>query len=461
MNVYLAIDFGGGSGRVMAGSIQNNKLKLEEIHRFPNRQVRLGSHLYWDFLSLFEDMKQGIRQAVKKGYTVKSIGIDTWGVDFGLIDFQGNLLGNPVCYRDSRTNGLPEELFANDTTMHYAQSGIQPWAINTLFQLYSMQKNDDVLLQVADKILFMPDLFSFFLTGIANNEYTIASTSEMLDARSRDWNWDLIEELKLPKKLFGEIVQPGSLRGKLKQSICDELGIDNEVSVIAVASHDTASAVYSVPYLDGYRDRSAFLSSGTWSLLGIELDEPILTEEALQSGFSNEGGAEGKIRFLQNITGLWILQQLMAQWKEEGKNTDYSYLLHEADKVGDFSIIDVDDKSFQSPLNMEKAIIDYCEEHQLTMPTTQGEFVRCVLQSLAERYKDAIFKLNSLLPAPIEHLHIIGGGCQNWLLNRLTQEALGIPVHAGPVEATAIGNVLMQAIALGDIKDRSEITEYE
>lgn len=245
---YLAIDFGGGSGRVIAGYLSGDGLQLDTVHRFSNRQVRMGGHIYWDFLSLFEEMKVGIRMAVEKGYFLKSIGIDTWGVDFGLIDAQGNLLGNPVCYRDSRTEGMPEEFFSKvNVAAHYMESGTQVMAINTLFQLYAMQKENNALLKVADKLLFMPDLFSYYLTGVANNEYSIASTSELLDAKARTWNFKLIRELGLPMHLFGEIVMPGTSRGFLKQEIKEQIGIGYEVEVIAVASHDTASAASVVP----------------------------------------------------------------------------------------------------------------------------------------------------------------------------------------------------------------------
>ncbi|MEL5892189.1 rhamnulokinase family protein [Bacteroides sp. GD17] len=457
MNAYLAVDFGGGSGRVMAGSIDQGVLKLEEVYRFPNRQVRMGNHVYWDFLALFDEMKNGLRQAVRKGYTVKSIGIDTWGVDFGLIDKDGNLLGNPVCYRDLRTEGLPDELFDEAALAeHYAEAGIQVMSINTLFQLYSMKKNDDVQLKVADRLLFMPDLFSYYLTGVANNEYCIASTSELLDARTRTWNRALIEKLGLPQHLFGDIVMPGTVRGRLKREIREEIGLPEEVEVIAVGSHDTASAVFAVPAAGKCR---AFLSSGTWSLLGIETDEPILSEEARNGGFTNEGGVGGKIRFLQNITGLWMLQQLIRQWKERGEETDYEYLITAAERADIPSVVDVDDKAFQSPMDMEAAIADYCREHACQVPASQGEYVRCVLQSLAQRYKRGVEQLNRLLPSPVEQLHIVGGGCRNRLLNSLTAEALGIPVYAGPVEATAIGNILVQALVKGEIRERDEIKE--
>lgn len=459
MNTYLAVDFGGGSGRVMAGSISRGILTLEEVYRFPNHQIRLGNHVYWDFLALFAEMKNGLKLAVRKGYHVNGIGIDTWGVDFGLIDGNGNLLGNPVCYRDSRTDGLPEEFLGDSLPQHYAECGIQIMSINTLFQLYSMRKSDDPQLRVACRLLFMPDLFSFFLTGVANNEYCIASTSGLLDARNHTWNMPLIQRLGIPGHFFGELVMPGTICGQLKTEIAEEIGLTRDVDVIKVGSHDTASAVFAVPSSQKDKSRCAFLCSGTWSLLGVELDEPILTEEARLCGFTNEGGVGGKIRFLQNITGLWILQRLMSQWRERGDKYDYDFLMAAAENAGITSVIDVDDRLFRNPEDMEAAITGYCHGHHLPVPVTAGEYVRCVLQSLALRYKHGIEQLNRLLPAPIEQLNIIGGGCRNTLLNRLTEEALGIPVFAGPVEATAIGNILVQALAKGEITRRDEIKE--
>lgn len=442
--VYLAIDFGGGSGRVMAGCPSGGELQLETIYRFQNRQVRMNGHIYWDFLSLFEDMKKGIRMAVDKGYRIRSIGIDTWGVDFGLIDKLGNLVGNPVCYRDSRTDGMPEQVFGRiDPRTHYAVAGSQVMAINTLFQLYAMKLEGNPQLEIADKLLFMPDLFSYFLTGVANNEYSIASTSELMDIRNCRWNYPLIRELGLPEHLFCDIVMPGESRGVLKPEVMEELGLDYEVEVIAVASHDTASAVYAVPPADN-GEVTAFLSSGTWSLLGVLTDAPILTEEARVNGFTNEGGAEGKICFLQNITGLWILQKLMGEWAEAGQCTDYDVLIPAAEEAQFASVIDVDDAQFTSPVNMADTIVSYCRESGQQVPQTQGEFVKCVLLSLAERYKKGIEGLNRLLPRPVTKLQIIGGGSQNRYLNRLTAQATGLQVAAGPVEATAIGNIRAQ-----------------
>lgn len=457
---YLAIDFGGGSGRVIAGTITDEKgekkLTMQLVHRFQNRQVRLGNHVYWDFPALFEDMKTGLKKAAQLGLKVSGIAIDTWGVDFGFIDRDGNLVGNPVCYRDARTNGMAERFFADvDRTAHYAVNGTQVMEINTLFQLLSLKFADSPQLQIADKLLFTPDLFSYFLTGEANTEYTIASTSEMLDARKRDWDWELIDSLGLPRHLFCPIVMPGTVRGRLRKDIAEETGL-GEVDVIAVGSHDTASAVAAVPATDDEQP-VAFISSGTWSLLGVEINEPILTEEARRAEFTNEGGIGGKITFLQNITGLWFIQRLMAEWKEEGDEQQYDILLPAAEKAVIDTVIPVDDAAFQNPPSMQQAIIDYCNAHNLTAPTSKAETTRVVLQSLAAKYAEATSALNAMLPSPIKKLHIIGGGSQNKLLNRLTEEALGVPVEAGPVEATGIGNILTQALAKGEVSDIAEM----
>lgn len=454
--VYLAADFGGGSGRVIAGWLEDGKLTMEEIHRFGNRQVRLGDHVYWDFPALFEDMKAGLKKAASKGYEVESIGVDTWGVDFGFIDRDGQLLGNPVCYRDARTAGMTEKLFETlNPTEHYATTGIQVMEINTLAQLLSIKGTTQ--LEAAEHLLFMPDLFSYFLTGKATNEYCIASTSELLDAKRREWSWETIEALGLPKRIFGDIVMPGTVRGELRKDIAEETGL-KDVKVIAVGSHDTASAVAAVPAIEG-DGPVAFLSSGTWSLLGIELPEPILTEEARQAEFTNEGGVGGRIRFLQNITGLWILQRLMAEWKERGEGQTFGELLPAAAQASISSIIPVADAAFTNPPSMEKAISDYCKQSNQPVPQTKGEYVRCLFQSLAKKYKDAIEGVNGLLPESLKRLHIIGGGSQNGLLNQFTADALGIPVWAGPVEATAMGNILVQAMAAGEVADLAELRE--
>lgn len=459
---YLAADFGGGSGRIIAGTLRRGAdgvtLEMEEVYRFSNRQVRLGDYLHWDFPALYADMIEGLHRAARKGYDIVSVGIDTWGVDFGLIDSLGMLTGNPVCYRDTHTDHMPEEFFATvDPTAHYAEAGIQVLSINTLFRLLAMKKANDPKLYIAHHLLFMPDLFSYYLTGVANNEYTIASTSELLDARTRDWNRRLIAELGLPEKIFGPIVMPGTVRGTLLPHVAEQTGLPESVKVVAVGSHDTQSAVFACG--GNYStDRSAFLSSGTWSLFGVELTEPILTEEARKADFTNEGGVGGTINFLQNITGLWILQRLVDEWRREGLETDYSKLTAMAEEAADTALIDVDHPCFQKPEGMAGTITRYCTEAGLTPPRTQGEYMRCVCRSLAARYKRAVDQLNTLLPHPVEKLRIIGGGSNNKLLNRLTAEATGLEVIAGPAEATAIGNILTQALADGTISSKSEVT---
>ena len=479
-NTFIAADFGGGSGRVMAGYIVDGRLELEEIHRFSNRQIHIGKHVYWDFPALFEDMKEGIRLAARReDLNILSIGIDTWGVDFGFVDAAGNLLGLPVCYRDERTNGLCQEFIAeHDVKAHYFEAGIQMMDINSIYQLIAMQREGSPILDCAAHLLFTPDLFSFFLTGEANCEYTIASTSELLDARRRTWNDDLIARLGLRREMFPPIVMPGTVRGHLTAEVAADLGLSTDVKVIAVASHDTQSASFAsayktspIPSEGGEFEAAnsgltAFLSSGTWSLLGVAIAEPVLTEEARLAGCSNEGGiildsdsespsfggVRGGYNFLQNITGLWFLQRLMAQWEKRGENVAFDVILPAAEAAEIATIVDVDDPIFANPHDMEQTILNYCHDHQLQAPASIGETVRVVLQSLAHRYAKGIRDFNALLPHPITAINIIGGGSRNQLLNRLTSEATGLPVIAGPVEATGIGNVLLQMTSLNPSK---------
>lgn len=457
---WLAADFGGGSGRVIAGTLRAGagrpSLELREVHRFANRQVRLGDYLHWDFPALYADMLEGLRRAAAMGLDVRSIGVDTWGVDFGLVDSLGMLCGNPVCYRDTHTAGLPEEFLTQaDPQAHYEQSGLQPMAINTMYRLMAMRRAADPKLDAAAHLLFMPDLFSYYLTGVAVNEYTIASTSELLNASTRQWNWELIDTLGLPRRLFGPIVMPGADRGSLTPRVSELTGLPQSVRVVAVGSHDTASAVHAAPGTYA-TTRSAFLSSGTWSLFGVELPEPLLTEQARLQLFSNEGGV-GSIHFLQNITGLWIIQRLAEQWRQQGRPVDYSDLTRRAAEAADTCIIDVDHPDFQNPDGMEQTITRWCVERGLTPPHTDAEFMRCVCRSLADRYARAVSSLNAMLPEPIEQLHIIGGGSNNTLLNELTARATGLKVTAGPAEATAIGNILVQAKADGAIASAADL----
>lgn len=446
---YVAVDFGGGSGRVIAGTIVGGRLTLDEVYRFQNRRVTLGRTTYWDFPALYADMVEGLRRAATR-YRLRSVAIDTWGVDFGLIDSAGNLLGNPVSYRDPAVNGMAEEYFSTHSAgEHYAVAGIQVMDINTMFRLMEFRRSRPELLAAARHLLFMPDLFSYYLTGEVNCEYCIASTSELLDARKREWNYPLIESLGLNPEMFPPIVMPGTVRGKIQRSVCEEIGIDYDVNVIAAGSHDTASAVHTAMSDVDDPSTTAYLSSGTWSLLGVVTDNPVLTEEARLGGFTNEGGVGGKIRLLQNITGLWIIQELMAGWKASGEEISYPELVALARESRCTTEIDVDSTLFASAPDMQKAIADYCRANGLEVPQTKGDLARCVMLSLASRYSRGIQALNALLDNPVKTLRIIGGGSRNELLNELTAAATGLTVIAGPAEATAVGNILVQAEAAG------------
>ena len=448
-DAFIAVDFGGGSGRVIAGTIVGGRLALDEVYRFQNRRVTLGGTTYWDFPALYADMIEGLRRAATR-YRLRSVAIDTWGVDFGLIDAHGNLVGNPVSYRDPAVSGLAEEYFSTHSAAeHYAVAGIQVMDINTMFRLIEFRRSRPELLSVARHLLFMPDLFSYYLTGEVNCEYCIASTSELLDARLRNWNFPLIESLGLDPAMFPPIVMPGTVRGHIQPSVCAEIGVDYTVEVVAAGSHDTASAVYTAMSDVADPSTTAFLSSGTWSLLGVLSDNPVLTEQAREGGFTNEGGVGGKIRLLQNITGLWILQELMAGWKAAGEEISYPELVMLSRESECATVIDVDDPEFASTTDMQQSIVGYCSAHGLAVPQSKGDFGRCVMLSLADRYRRGIEALNSMLPSPVKCLRIIGGGSRNELLNELTGAATGLPIIAGPAEATAIGNILIQAATAG------------
>ncbi|MDR2950141.1 MAG: rhamnulokinase [Prevotella sp.] len=441
---YLALDLGAGSGRAIVGTIQNDRIHLEEVHRFSNPPVKLGNTLYWDFLSLFENIKQGISLAVKKGYDLKGIAVDTWGVDFGLIDANGNLLSNPVCYRDCRTEGLSissSEHISKEEL--YTITGIQQMDINTIFQLWSLKKNNNPILPVTDKLLFTPDLINYFLTGVIANEYTIASTSQLLNAQTKKWSDRIFDGLQLPVGIMSEIKAPCTLLGKLDSQIIEETGAKN-VNVFTVGSHDTASAIAAIPETG---NDWAFLSSGTWSLLGILNDKPVLSQEAMLNDFTNEGGVNDKILFMRNITGLWLLQRLIAEWEKEKLNSSYKYILAQAEKADPFqSIVNSDDPAFTHPVSMTKAIQNYCSKTGQSMPNTQGELVRCVLESLAIKYYHVMEKLKGCSGRNFSKLYIVGGGSQNTLFNQFIANSLNIEVVTGISEATVVGNVIQQAI---------------
>lgn len=452
---YLALDLGAGSGRAIVGSIEENKIKLKEIHRFINPPVRLGNTLYWDFLSLFSNIKEGIRLAAKDGYNIQGIAVDTWGVDFGLLDKSGKLLSNPVCYRDTRTTGMSDysKKYISVEEL-YEITGIQQMEINSVFQLLSLRSTHDTVLTVADKLLFIPDLINYFLSGISCNEYTIASTSQLLNAKTKSWDKSISEKLKLPFILTPDIVHPGSLIGQLKKEIAEETGAYN-ANIYAVGSHDTASAIAAIP-AEG--DDWAFLSSGTWSLLGVVSEAPVLTEEARQNDFTNEGGVDNKILFMRNITGLWLLQRLIAEWnKEDDTQHSYEYLLSECEKCEAFrSIVNSDDVVFNNPQSMKAAIQDYCKKSGQKIPETKGEFVRCVLESLAMKYHYVMKKLQECTGCEINRLFVVGGGSQNQLLNQYISDSLNMEVVIGLTESTAIGNIMQQAIANKELQDWKE-----
>lgn len=452
---YLAIDLGAGSGRAIAGTFSNGKIELTEVFRFPNVPVKLNDTLYWNFLTLMTNVKESIRQAIIQGYQLKGIAVDTWGGDFGLLDESGMLLSNPVCYRDIRTRGMCEEMeeLISKEDM-YSMTGIQAMEINTIFQLLSMIKSKSPLLSIARKILFMPDLINHYLTGISHTEYTIASTSQLLNVTSGGWEQSIFNHLEISPLLMQDIIQPSSFWGNLSPSLSTETGAEN-LKVFSVASHDTASAIAAIPE-EG--EDWAFLSSGTWSLLGVVTDKPILTDQARLADFTNEGGANGKILFLRNITGLWLLQRLLDEWRtNEGIIYSYDYLLEECKNSPVFrSTIDCDYPSFVNPLSMIKAIQDYCRNTNQPEPETKGQFVRCIFESLAIKYRDVMDCLQQITGKKYNRLFVVGGGSQNQFLNQCIADILGIEVITGLTESTAIGNIVQQAIANNELSGWKE-----
>jgi rhamnulokinase len=460
-NHFLALDLGAGSGRVILAHV-GKKIELEEIHRFRSEQLRLLGHYYWDVLRIFHELKQGLAACAQKGYKdVLGIGIDTWGVDFGLVGRNKILLGNPVTYRDARTDGMMESAFKKIAREEiYKTTGIQFMQINTLFQLLSMVEADNPLLAVCEQLLFMPDLFNFMMTGEQVSEYTIASTSQLMNAKEKSWAANIFAKLSLPMNIMGSIVPPGTIVGPLLGEIREETGLHN-VDVIAPACHDTASAVAAVP---AKGDSWAYLSSGTWSLIGVEVDEPIINDESLQGNFTNEGGVGSRIRFLRNVTGMWLLEESRKVWAKQGRNSEYDELLSLAAEATPFkSIVDPDHSLFLNPPDMVQAISDYCQHTHQPQPDDIGTCVRCILESLAIKYRFVFDRLQRLVKKRIDTIHIVGGGSQNEMLNQFTANATGAVVLAGPVEATALGNVIVQAVAkgvLGSIEEGREMISH-
>ena len=446
----LGIDLGASSGRAMLGTLEGKKLTIREIHRFLNEPVTLCGRFVWDMPRLFHEIKQALLKLSKSGETVDAIGIDTWGVDFGLLDKNGHLLSLPVHYRDARTNGIPEKVRAiiPDEEL-FARTGIAFNSFNTLYQLYAMKEEGDPALESAQDLLFLPDLLAYFLTGKKGTEYTIASTSQLLDPFKRDWDRELMEKLGIPAHIFGEVKLPGTVRGTLLPEIAKECGVA-EIPVIAIGGHDTASAVAAVP---AQEKDFAYISSGTWSLLGAEVQKPLCTEGVMKANYTNEGGVDGSIRLLKNIMGLWIIQECKREWDRRGSETSFGELVELSMQAPAFkAILDVDDACFLAPGDMPARIQAYCAKSGQPVPEGKGEISRVIYESLALKYRWAIERLEEdMLKKPIEALHIVGGGSKNALLNRFTAEAIKRPVIAGPDEGTIIGNLLVQAQALGAI----------
>lgn len=448
---YFAADLGATSGRTILGSFSGGELKVEEINRFPNHLIEVRGHFYWDIYALFRHIVDGLKIVAQRGTEITSVGIDTWGVDFVCIGKDGHILRQPYAYRDPHTMGAPDKFFSRVPRERvYELTGIQVMNFNSLFQLDTLRRHEDSALEAADKILFMPDALSYMLTGEAVTEYTIAGTGQIVNARTRRPEPELLKAVGLTEENLGRFVNPGERIGTLSEEIQKQTGL-GAIPVIAVAGHDTASAVAAVPATG--RD-FAYLSSGTWSLMGIESEAPIITPETEALNFTNEGGVEGTIRVLKNICGMWLLERCRAEWGE----TSYPELITEAQAAESFrSIINPDADVFANPKNMQEAICQYCKDSNQPIPQTRGEVVRCIFESLALRYREVLDNLRKLSPRPLSALHVIGGGSKNDLLNRFTANSTGIPVIAGPSEATAIGNIMMQAIAAGEASNIAEM----
>jgi sugar (pentulose or hexulose) kinase len=454
----LAMDFGASSGRAILGTLSDGRLSIEETHRFANGPVSFPDGLYWDLPFQFSQIVESLKNTASsdKSGRIDSIGIDTWGVDFGFIDRQGHVVGNPMHYRDSRTDGVMEKAFEIMPQREiFRHTGLAFMQINTLYQLLAMK--DSQLLGAADKLLLMPDLFAYLLSGEVGTEYTFASTSQLLDPVSRGWSRNIIEAFRFNPDWFPKISQPGTIRGSIRRSLLDDAGIAYDIPVALAASHDTASAVCAIPSEDGVS--SAYISSGTWSLLGVLEDKPILTDAVLSGNYTNEGGAFGKTRLLKNIMGLWILQECRRKWRAQGIDVSYAELAAKAEHEPAFQMFfDPDAPEFLPPGDMEERIRAYAAKTGQTPPGNVYGFARVIYENLALKYRYALSMLErEIINRKVDVLHIVGGGGNNALLNRMTANSLGIPVYAGPGEATAIGNIAMQAVALGELSGESDI----
>ena len=455
---FFAVDLGATSGRTIIGHIDNGKFNLEEVTRFPNNLIEQGGHFYWDIYARSLEIIKGLKEAARRGLEITSIGIDTWGVDFVCIGSDGAILRNPRAYRDPITFEAMDDYLAHVISKKevYDITGIQFMNFNSLFQLYAMRREGNSALEHAEKILFVPDALSWMLTGQAVCEYTIASTSQLLDPRTKQLNERLLTSLQLTRENFGKMVNPGTVIGVLTEEVQKLTGL-GAVPVIAVAGHDTASAVAAVPAKD---ENFAYLSSGTWSLMGIETKDAIINEQSYERNFTNEGGIDGTTRFLKNICGMWLYERCRMEWPEDVRKLSHPELQGSAMQVEPFrSIINPDDALFANPDSMIKAIQAYCRNTQQPVPETPAEICRCIFDSLALRYKQVFQWMQELAPFRFDVLHIIGGGSLNKYLNQFTANATGATVLAGPQECTAIGNIMLQAQAAGLVGDIWEMRQ--
>lgn len=467
---YLAIDLGAESGRGLVGVLADGRLSLEQVHRFPNGPVEILGSLYWNVLGMYQDIQAALHAAAERcDGRLDGIGLDTWGVDFGLLDRHHKLLGNPYHYRDSRTDGMIEAACERVPREEiFRRTGIQFMQLNTVFQLFSLVHSQSPQVDVAETMLMMPDLFNFFLTGERATEFSIATTSQLYDPRAKEWAWSLCRDLGIPTRLLQPLVPSGTILGVLRKGIAEETGLEG-TPVIAPACHDTGSAVAAVPLTE---HGACYLSSGTWSLMGVELKEPLINDRVAELNFTNEGGVNGTIRFLKNIMGLWIVQECRRQWEREGETLSYADLTAAAREAQPFrSLLDPDDELFLKPGDMPAQVRRYCEQTDQPAPETKGQFVRAALESLALKYRWVVERLEELTGDSLDTIHIVGGGSQNALLNQLAADCTGRRVLAGPVEATAIGNILVQALARGHVesltaarqivRDSFDLTTYE
>jgi rhamnulokinase len=454
---FLALDLGAESGRTILGRLEDGRILIRELTRFPNAPVQVLGHLHWNIYSLFEEIKKGmVAGLAAAGTQPVSLAVDTWGVDFGLLSPDGTVLGLPYAYRDCRTQGVMEEFFEllprNEV---YERTGIQFLPFNTLFQLFATIRQSPGLIEQAGALLFMPDLFSYLLTGEKASEFTIASTSQLLDPRTRNWDGTLLTALGIPPRLMQKIVFPATILGAVSPSVSRETGL-KETQVIATASHDTAAAIAAAP---ASGEDWSYISSGTWSLMGVELGSPLINPAVLSANFTNEGGVAGRIRFLKNIAGLWLLQQCRKEWSS-GRALGYDELTRLTGECSPFgAFIDPDCPDFLNPPSMAEAIRSYCRRSGQRPPQSLAETVRCILESLALKYRWTLEELRRLTGKSISRIHIIGGGSRNETLCQFTADATNLPVLSGPAEATAIGNLMTQALAMGLVGSVAEIRE--